>query len=213
MSNEAHTQEAATDTVVASGLKNLPYEAIELHTDRLVLRPLTEDDIETAQSYRNREGVARYLLWEVHEREQGEEPFAGRRALRRLENDGDGLVFAVEMPDPNGGHGRVIGDMSVFLKSAANAQLEVGWVFHPAVHGRGYATEAAQALLRVCFDTLGAHRVVAELDPRNEVSARLCDTLGMRREGHYLENVLIDGQWIDTCIHAILDREFAALTA
>jgi RimJ/RimL family protein N-acetyltransferase len=213
VSNDAHTQGAATATVEASGLKNLPYEAVEVSTDRLVLRPLTEDDIETAQSYRNREGVARYLLWEVHEREQGEEPFAGRRALRRLEHDGDGLVFAVEMPDANGGHSRVIGDMSVFLKSAADAQLEVGWVFHPAVHGRGYATEAAQALLRVCFETLGAHRVVAELDPRNEVSARLCDTLGMRREGHYLENVLVDGAWTDTCIHAILDREFAALTA
>ncbi|MCX7522662.1 GNAT family protein [Microbacterium sp. STN6] len=205
MSNDAHT----------TALTGLPYEAEQLTTDRLLLRPLMEEDLETAQSYRQREGVgvARYLLWEVHEREQAEEPFARRRARRRLERDGDGLVFAVELRGDEGGAGRVIGDMSVFLKSAADAQVEVGWVFHPAVHGRGYATEAAEALLRLCFDTLGAHRVVAELDPRNEASARLCDSLGMRREGHYIESALVDDAWVDSCIHAILDREFRALHA
>lgn len=210
MSNDAHRQQAPVLEQRSEGhaLTGLPYEAGELTTERLVLRPLTEDDIETAQSYRQREGVARYLLWEVHEREQGEEQYAARRALRRLERDGDGLVFAVELAGP-GASGRVIGDMSLFVKSIEHAQLELGWVFHPAVHGRGFATEAARALLRLCFETLGAHRVVAELDPRNEASARLCDILGMRREGHFAEDTLVRGEWADTCIHAILDREFA----
>lgn len=210
MSNDAHTQELDDMPETAYGLRGLPYEAGELTTDRLVLRPLTEDDIETVQSLRQREGVARYLLWEVHEREQGEEPYAARRALRRLEHDGDGLVFAVELAGP-AADGRVIGDMSVFVKSIAEAQLEVGWVFHPAVHGRGLATEAAEALLRLCFERLGAHRVVAKLDPRNEASARLCDSLGMRREGHFIEDALVKGEWTDTCIHAILSREYHAL--
>lgn len=219
MSKDAHTHEAGArgeaesdlgaPIAVASGLRALPYEAKALSTERLLLRPLAAEDIETAKSYRKRKGVARYLLWEVHEREQGEEPYAGRRAQRLLEQDGDGLVFAVELPDPEGGHGRVIGDMSLFLKSAAEAQLEIGWVFHPAVHGRGFATEAVQALLTLCFETLGAHRVVAELDPRNEVSARLCDSLGLRREGHFVENAFTKGEWVDTCVHALLDREFA----
>jgi len=205
----------AEDTLAATqsspGLRELPFVASEIRTSRLLLRPLSEDDFEKATSLRQREGVARYLLWEVHEQEQGEEPFAGRRSRHRLERDGDGLVFAVELVDAEGDRGRVIGDVSVFLKSAASAQVEVGWVFHPAVHGRGYATEAAEALLRLCFETLGAHRVVAELDPRNEASARLCDTLGMRREGHFRENVFADDAWRDSCIHALLYREWVAL--
>lgn len=209
MSNEAHTHEATDMPAGVYGLRGIPYDAAELTTQRLVLRPLTDDDMETAQSLRQREGVARYLLWEVHEREQGEEQYAARRELRRLEHDGDGMVFAVELAGP-GANGRVIGDMSVFVKSVAEAQLEVGWVFHPAVHGRGLATEAAEALLRLCFERLGAHRVVAKLDPRNEASARLCDSLGMRREGHFIEDAWVKGEWTDTCLHAILDREFAA---
>ena len=132
--------------------------------------------------------------WEVRDHDQSAEHLEKRRAMTRLARDGDGLIFAVELPDPAGGHSRVIGDMSVFLKSAADAQLEVGWVFHPAAHGHGLATEAALAIFGLCFDSLGAHRVFAELDPRNEASAHLCERLGMRQEAHLAREPDLQGR-------------------
>ncbi|MEP0746975.1 GNAT family N-acetyltransferase [Trichocoleus sp. AS-A1] len=55
----------------------------------------------------------------------------------------------------------------------------------PHLWGRGYATEAASAVLRYAFDVLGIEQVVADVDEPNEASIRLLERLGMsqtRRE-------------------------------
>lgn len=204
MSDEA---DATTATAIPRGIAGLPYSAVELRTDRLVLRPLNTGDLEDSPAYQKRKDITRYLRWEVHDHEEPAAHLRKRIAMSCISRDGDGIVYAVELPEPDGGHGRVIGDLSLFLKSAENAQLEVGWVFHPAVHGKGYATEAAQRLLRLCFEELGAHRVSAQLDPRNEASARLCERLGMRQEALLREREIVDGRWADTAIYALLEDE------
>jgi RimJ/RimL family protein N-acetyltransferase len=119
-------------------------------------------------------------------------------------------VFAVELADAEGGQGRVIGHISLFLKNASWGKFEMGWVFHPAVHGRGYATEATQRILELCFDRLGAHRVFAQLDARNDTSARLCERLGMRQEALLRETEIFKGEWTDTAVYAILEQEYRA---
>ena len=70
----------------------------------------------------------------------------------------------------------------VRVSSVQHAQLELGWVLHPDFQGRGYAREAAGAVLDFVFETLHPHRVQAFLDARNAASAALCERLGMRRE-------------------------------
>ena len=229
MSDGAHSTDIETDTETdgdasdasvasaeveeAHGLTGLPYGAVEIRTERLLLRPLTKNDLDDVHAYQKRKDVVRYLLWEVHDHEESAKHLEKRIAMTELAENGDGLIYAVELPDPAGGHGRVVGDMSIFLKSAAHAQVEVGWVFHPAVHGRGYATEAAEAVLAICFGTIGAHRVFAQLDPRNEASARLCERLGMRKEAHLRENEIFKGEWGDTVIYGLLDTEYAETRA
>lgn len=63
------------------------------------------------------------------------------------------------------------------------------------------------------FSELGSHRIIANLDPRNDASMRLCERLGMRREAHFRHDQVIDGEFADTCVYAILDVEWAARTA
>lgn len=196
---------------VAAGLRALPYHASELRTPRITLRPLTKDDTDGLHAaYQKRKDVVRYLRWEVHDHDEPSGHLAKRIALSSLSDAGDGIIFAVELAGAEGQPARMVGDISVFLKSVRNAQVEVGWVFHPAVHGRGLATEAAQAVLDLCFNTLGAHRVFAELDARNEASARLCGLLGMRQEALLRGRENVDGEWHDMAIYAILADEFAA---
>jgi RimJ/RimL family protein N-acetyltransferase len=82
---------------------------------------------------------------------------------------------------------------------------------HPEHSGRGYATEAAQAILRLAFDGIGLHRVMARLDERNDASARVCQRLGMRQEARLVENEWLKGEWTNELDFAILDREWRAL--
>ena len=202
------SDEATIETPAPHTAAGLPYAAEELRTERLLLRPLNSGDLENGHEFERLKDVARYLYWEVHDHDESAEHLRKRIAMNRLAADGDGIVWAVELPDPDGGHSRVIGHVSLFLKAAAWGKFEMGWVFHPAVHGRGYATEAAQRILELCFDTLGAHRVFAQLDARNDASARLCERLGMRQEALLRETEIFKGEWADTAVYAILEQEF-----
>jgi RimJ/RimL family protein N-acetyltransferase len=61
----------------------------------------------------------------------------------------------------------------------------------------------------VAFETLGLHRVIAELDGQNDSSKALCSRLGMRAEAHLVEDLWFKGAWGDTAIYAMLEREWA----
>jgi RimJ/RimL family protein N-acetyltransferase len=203
------SDEATTTAVPPHAAAGLPYAAAELRSERLLLRPLNSGDLEDVHSYQKLKDVVRYLYWEVHDHDESAEHLRKRIAMNRLAENGDGIVYAVELPDPAGGHGRVIGDISLFLKNAAWGKFEIGWVFHPAFHGNGYATEAADLVLRLCFQQLGAHRVFAQLDARNSASARLCERLGMKQEALLRETEIFKGEWSDTAVYGILEQEYA----
>ena len=207
MSEEAPAPTAETAPHAATGL---PYSAEELRTDRLVLRPLNSGDLDDVHAYQKLKDVVRYLHWEVHDHEESAKHLKKRIAMNRLEKDGDGIVYAVELPDADGGHSRVIGDLSLFLKSGDWAKFEIGWVFHPMFHGNGYATEAAERLLELCFGTLGAHKVFAQLDARNSTSARLCERLGMTQEALLRDTEVSNGEWADTAVFGLLEDEYRA---
>ena len=120
MSEEAPAPTAEAAPHAATGL---PYSAEELRTERLVLRPLNSGDLDDVHAYQKLKDVVRYLHWEVHDHEESAKHLKKRIAMNRLERDGDGIVYAVELPDPEGGHSRVIGDLSLFLKSRRLGQV------------------------------------------------------------------------------------------
>jgi RimJ/RimL family protein N-acetyltransferase len=185
----------------------LPYEFPgPLRTARLVLRTMTPDDTDDVHAYQSREDVCRYVLFEPRTREQVAEKVAAWSTAVALTQDGDYWQLAVERAsDP----GRVIGDVFFTIKSVADAAGEIGWTLNPEFSGQGYMTEAASAVLDIAFGPLGLHRVRADLDPRNAASVALCTRLGMRAEAYFVEDMWFKGEWADTGIYAILDREWA----
>ena len=190
-----------------------------LRTERLVLRPLEASDAADVFEYQRLPEVIRYLPWPERDRGEAYEHTAKRAAGRILAADGDFFVFAATLPgtpatDSSSGdvpaRDRVIGDFMVRVSSVQHAQLELGWVLHPDFQGRGFAREAASAVLAFAFETLDPHRVQAFLDARNGASAALCERLGMRREATILEEEYNDGEWTDTAVYGVLRREWAA---
>jgi len=189
----------------------LPYVFAEpIRTDRLTLRLMTEADVDDIHSYQSREDVCRYLLFESRSRDEVAAKVAQHAAATTLAADGDYLQLALELPASSDAPARVIGDSYFTLASLENSKGEIGWTLHPDFVGHGYASEAARAVLAIAFERIGLHRVVAELDPRNDASIALCKRLGMREEAYFVKDLWFRGDWGDTGMYAILREEWIA---
>ena len=181
----------------------LPYQfPSPLRTDRLQLRTMAEADVDDIHAYQSRDDVCRYLMFEPRERDAVAEKVAKYSQARVLSGEGDYWQLAVERD------GRVIGDVYFTIKSDEHQTGEIGWTLHPDFSGQGFMTEAAGAVLGLAFAEIGLHRVMAELDARNTSSIALCRRLGMREEAHFVEDLWFKGEWGDTGIYAVLEREW-----
>ncbi|HLI60193.1 MAG TPA: GNAT family protein [Solirubrobacteraceae bacterium] len=179
-----------------------------LRTGRLVLRGFEPADAEAIHAYRSLPEVARYVPFAPMDQALIAERLAGPWARRRATVEDGFLVVGIERLDT----GELIGDLTLMLTSAEHCGGEIGWLLHPAHGGHGYATEAARAGLDLMFDA-GVHRVTARVDARNTASLRLCERLGMRREAVLVENEWFKGEWSNEVDYALLDREWAGLSA
>ena len=78
-----------------------------------------------------------------------------------LRAEGDWLTFAVVWR----GAGHMVGEIGLKLISRTRRPAEIGFVFNPDYHGRGLATEAAESMLMLGFDTIGWHRIIVPATP------------------------------------------------
>jgi RimJ/RimL family protein N-acetyltransferase len=171
---------------------------------------MTADDVDDIHAYQSRPDVCRYVPFEPRTRDEVAEKVAKHSVAITLKEDDDYWQLAIARGDDPS---RVIGDVYFTVKSTANATGEIGWTLHPDFTGQGYMTEAASAILEIAFTKLNLHRVRAELDPRNTESVALCERLGMRREAYFVEDLWFKGEWGDTAIYALLDREWGSARA
>ncbi|WP_007512176.1 GNAT family N-acetyltransferase [Pseudofrankia saprophytica] len=180
-----------------------------IRTERLLLRPIDPvGDVDAMHAYRSREDVCRYIPPEPMNREQLAERLANPDLVRsELEREGQVLALAVVLEET----GELIGDLVIFWRSTEHRGGEIGYIINPDHHGRGYATEAARALLALLFDEFGLHRVTARIDAENPASAAVLTKLGMRREAVLVENEWFKGRWSTEIDFAILEREWRAL--
>jgi ribosomal-protein-alanine N-acetyltransferase len=103
---------------------------------------------------------------------------------------------------------RLVGRVGLGISEPDLREAVLWFTLHPAEWGQGYITEAARALVNAGFRELHLHRICAECDPENIGSWRVLEKIGMRREGHLRENAWIKGEWVDSLIYAVLDREW-----
>ena len=174
--------------------------------DRLLLRPLTSRDIDALLAYRGREDVCRYVPFEPMTREDITERLTGQWARTELTSEGQSLTLGAEVSQT----GELAGDIILFWHSEEHAGGEIGYVFNPSLGGRGYATEAVSMMLRLGFEELGMHRIIARIDERNDPSVRLARRVGMRQEARLVENEFFKGEWSTELDFAILAAEWHA---
>ena len=179
---------------------------LPMHTERLVLRVPTESDAPTMAAYRDDPEVARYQGWPLPY--PADDAIAGIRRVAHLTGPtpGESVQVAIENA------GTVVGDLyvSIHPPEGDGATAALGYTLAPAHQGRGFAAEAAGAMVDALFAHTPVHRVVATLDPENLASMRLLDQLGFAHEGVARRSVPIRGEWLDDLRYGLLRHERAA---
>jgi RimJ/RimL family protein N-acetyltransferase len=174
-----------------------------IQTERLTLRPFEPDDLAALHRINADEEVARYLYNGPRTLEEVTALLQRKIDGAALRAEGDWLSAAVVARES----GAVVGDVGLHWVSEEHRTAEVGFLFDPEHQGRGYATEAARALVGWAFAE-DFHRVIGRTEARNAASARVLEKLGFRLEAHLVENEWVKGEWQSELVYAILDREW-----
>lgn len=174
---------------------------LPLTTDRLTLRTYLPSDMQALLAYYSDPEVARYLLDDPWTPQYAEQQMEQQLTRTGLDCESRSLAVVVEH------QGAVIGDLAIWLNDGTGQKAEIGWVFSPQAAGKGFAAEAAAALIDAAFTHHDLHRIEAQMDARNDASARLCKRLGMQREAHLRENWWMKGEWTNTLVYGVLASE------
>lgn len=184
-----------------------------IETERLLLRPFCEEDAKDAFEYLEQPMVNCFACMKVNSLEEA------KKAVIEREKEKE-YYFAIVLKE----NGKVIGEIDAMPETPApdeHAVLDTFspcWMLHKEYHGKGYAYEAAYAFFDYLFHEKGARRIYAYTEDYNLSSQKLCEKLGMRREGMFKEFVSFvndeNGNPIyeNTIQYAILKKEWNQVT-
>jgi len=174
-----------------------------LQTARLVLRPYSLADVPDLVRLAGAREVAATTLRIPHPyREQDAVDFVA--ACRPDADAGLCARFAITLRD----NAQFCGGVGLRLE-LDHHRAELGYWLGVPYWGRGYATEAAQAVVRYGFNTLGLRRIHASHILDNPASGRVLQKIGMRREGCLRGHICKWDEFHDLELYGMLNSDLA----
>ena len=182
-----------------------------IETERLILRPFLETDAADVFEYLEKPAVNCFACMKLNSLEEARAEMKNRVGETEY-------YFAITLKDT----GKVIGEIDAYPEtgephsdeSAPKDTFSPCWMLNKAYQGKGYAYEAARAFFDYLFKEKGARRIYAYTEDYNTSSRHLCEKLGMRCEGLFLEFISFvsneDGtpRYENTYQYAILNKEW-----
>jgi len=169
---------------------------------RVRLRWLTEGDVGALFEIFSDPSVARF--WSAPPITKKGEARALLRDVRRGFRDRDLFEWGLVLRRTD----RVVGTVTLWRFDVENRRAEVGFALARHAWGRGLMKEGLNLAIALSFGPLGLRRLEADVDPRNEASLRLLESLGFRREGLMRERWNTGGELQDGVLLGLLAREW-----
>ncbi len=179
-----------------------------IETERLILRPFLESDAADVYEYLKAPAVNCFADMKLNSLEEACEEM--KKRTHKME-----YYLAITLKET----GKVIGEIEAYPESKGPGSespdtFSPNWMLNEKYQGHGYAFEAAHAFLDYLFREKGARRIYTYTEDYNLSCQHLCEKLGMRREGLFLEFVSFvknpDGtpKYENTMQYAILEKEW-----
>lgn len=167
-----------------------------LHTERLLLRALTPDDVEAMFALRSDPRAMQYVPRPLA---KTLEDAAAHIALILAEQKANNSIqWVITLKDDPA----MVGIIGYWRMKKEHYRTELGYMLLPAHWGRGIVSEAIGAVVDHAFRVLGFHSVEAIVDPDNPASMKVLEKNGFVREGWFKENFLHEGKFLDSVVYS-----------
>jgi RimJ/RimL family protein N-acetyltransferase len=178
-----------------------------LRTERLLLRETVPGDVEGVFAMESDPVAMRY--WNTPPMRDIEQ---ARQSVERARSHFPNRV-AIRWSIVRHEDGVFLGHASLFHFREESAVAEIGYGLARSYWKKGYMREALTAVIDYAFGALGARRLEADIDPRNESSLRALEQLGFQREGLLRERWQVGDEISDTALLGMLAREWRGRAA
>ena len=174
-------------------------------TERVVLRWISEDDIDGLYDVFSNAEVMRY--WSSGPLANRDAAAAMQREIAKGNENNTMFKWGLALRESN----VVIGTTTLFNLNLDNERAEIGYAMGRSYWGKGYMNEALRALVSHAFEVMKLRRLEADVDPRNAASIRTLERLGFQREGFLRERWHVCGEIQDALFYGLLRREWESL--
>jgi RimJ/RimL family protein N-acetyltransferase len=176
--------------------------SLPVTTERLHLRAFQESDRRFEVMVSEHPSLFVNLPIEPRSSTEIEQYVEARLGFESFDEDGQTCALIVESDA-----GEYVGSMQLTASVVEPLQLQIGWIALPQHHGKGFMTEAVGRVVALAFESVGAHRIVAEIMGGNDASLRLAERVGFRQEAHFAQSAFVKGGWRDEYVYALLASE------
>jgi [ribosomal protein S5]-alanine N-acetyltransferase len=176
-----------------------------INANRVSLRPIVENDIDSIYAIYSDPEVMRYwgsspMKDPLEAKDFVAEVFADLRRRKCIQ-------WGIARRTDNS----LIGTIAFFYLDFVARKAEIGFALGRAHWGMGYVQEALQAAIDYAFNEMRLRRIEADVDPRNLPSIRLLERLGFQKEGYLHERWLVAGETQDSLLYGLLGRDWKSL--
>lgn len=175
------------------------YHNRTITTDRLVLRLFQQSDAKTVARLCNNYNIYKSTLYLPY-------PYSLEDALnwiqRHEQNFNDNRVYEMAITDKE--TGELYGAIALSNNQNSNHGEIAYWVGEE-YWGRGYATEAAGAIIEFAFQVKKLHKVFARYFNSNPASGRVLDKLGMKKEGILIDHIIKENRYENLVYYGIIN--------
>ncbi len=176
---------------------------MNLETTRLSITEIEKQNLHEIHQKNSIFEVAKYTTIGIPQNIQITEELIAPVILDKLNKDRKLFGWVIRIKETND----FIGEIGMILSDKRFKKAEIHYSFIPKYWGKGYATEALQAVINFGFEELQLHRIEAGVASENFKSIKILERLGMTREGLKRKILPIRGEWQDNFHYAILEDD------
>jgi ribosomal-protein-alanine N-acetyltransferase len=181
-----------------------PFPSLE--TERMLLRRIQVTDGPQVLLLRSSEETMKYI-----DKERAKNLEDALAFVTRVDNGlltGDGITWGIslkEQPD------LLIGSIGLWRIIKEHYRAEIGYMIHPDYWGKGLMKEAVLKTIEFGFNNIKLHSIEAHINPSNAGSAAVLESTGFVREAYFKEDFFFRGEFRDTAIYSLLNKQGSIL--